>query len=238
MENIENVKLFLKSLDSSLAQYEHALQPLLSRTIDEHLALKSTNIDKIQFLNNFQYVLISTIFSYLKAIGVDTDQHPIKKELVRIKSYMLRAKALDKRASGGQQNKSKQEEEEKNRENKEYLTRTLGIKSGVVGMVKDTSPAISTQSFQGIHKRFKDDDEEEESDDGLEKQQEESPTRENDVKGKKKAKDRKDVGTTTNSENTVLSVSSSARKKKHDKAKTKTKTKTKTKKSGKVTKSL
>lgn len=154
MDNLGNIELYLKSLDQSILQYEPTLEPLLSRTLDEHLAQQSTAQDKIKFLNNFQYVLISTIYSYLKTIGIDTETHPIKKELARVKSYMMRAKNMDN-------NKNDQQNVVEKEKTKEFLTRTLGVKNGDSSTVKDVGPAISSQNFQGTHTRF----EEEEDDD-------------------------------------------------------------------------
>ncbi|KAI5958065.1 hypothetical protein KGF57_002873 [Candida theae] len=159
MENLDNIKLYLKSLDQSLSQYESTLEPLLSRTLDEHLAQQSSPQEKIKFLNNFQYVLISTIYSYLKTIGIDTDTHPIKKELARVKSYMTRAKNVDQKSNQHDEsttNKAK---------TKEFITRTLGVKNGVENTVGNVGPAISTQNFQGTHTKFNDDDVEDDDDD-------------------------------------------------------------------------
>ncbi|KAG5417467.1 hypothetical protein I9W82_005101 [Candida metapsilosis] len=155
MENLDNIKLYLKSLDQSLSQYEPSLEPLLSRTLDEHLAQQPSPQDKIKFLNNFQYVLISTIYSYLKSIGIDTDAHPIKKELSRVKSYMMRAKNMDSKSNETDTTAADKEK------TKEFITRTLGVKNGVENTVSDVGPAISTQNFQGTHTRFTGDDEEE-----------------------------------------------------------------------------
>lgn len=173
MENLDNIKLYLKSLDKSISQYELALEPLLSRTLDEHLAQQTTPQSKITFLNNFQYVLISTIYSYLKTIGIDTDTHPIKKELTRVKSYMMRAKNMDN-------NKNNEQEAIADKaKTKEFLTQTLGVKNGVENTVKDIGPAISTQNFQGTHTKFEDEDhssgEEEEKSELLSKVKQKTP---------------------------------------------------------------
>ncbi|CCG21162.1 hypothetical protein CORT_0A07760 [Candida orthopsilosis Co 90-125] len=162
MDNLGNIELYLKSLDQSILQYEPTLEPLLSRTLDEHLAQQSTAQDKIKFLNNFQYVLISTIYSYLKTIGIDTEVHPIKKELARVKSYMMRAKNMEN-------NKNDEQNVVEKEKTKEFLTRTLGVKNGDASTVKDVGPAISSQNFQGTHTRFEEEEEEEEDDDDDEK---------------------------------------------------------------------
>lgn len=165
MDNTENIKLFLKSLDLSILQYEPTLELLLSKSLDEHLAQQETAKDKIQFLNNFQYVLVSTIYSYLKTIGVNTDEHPIKNELARVKNYMMRAKKLDQNLD----DEMKQKEEDEKRKAKEFITQTLGMKNGAESTLTDTRPAISTKSFQGTHTKF--DNEEETRDDTTRKEQ-------------------------------------------------------------------
>lgn len=165
MDNTENIKLFLKSLDLSILQYEPTLELLLSKSLDEHLAQQETAKDKILFLNNFQYVLVSTIFSYLKTIGVNTDEHPIKNELARVKNYMMRAKKLDQNLD----DEMKQKEEDEKRKAKEFITQTLGMKNGAESTLTDTRPAISTKSFQGTHTKF--DNEEETRDDTTRKEQ-------------------------------------------------------------------
>ncbi|CAK9435538.1 uncharacterized protein LODBEIA_P02650 [Lodderomyces beijingensis] len=151
MDNTTNLNLFLKSLDQAISQYEPTLAPLLSKTIDEHLAACATATAKIHFLNNFQYVLISTVFSYLKSLGVDTDQHPIKKELARVKSYMMRAKALEQNNHAHKDSAKREQDQQRA---KDFIAQTLGRKSGDASTVSDVGPAISTQSFQGKHTRF------------------------------------------------------------------------------------
>ncbi|KAI5951401.1 hypothetical protein KGF54_004475 [Candida jiufengensis] len=146
MENLDNIKLFLKSLDNATTQYESSLTPLLSKSIDEQLALITSPKDKINFLNNYQYILISTIFTYLKVIGVDTDQQPIKKELNRIKSYMMRLQQLNQTQDI--------KKDDTTTTTKEFLKQTLGVKNGNENTVDKVGPAISTQSFQGKHTKF------------------------------------------------------------------------------------
>ncbi|CAI5756728.1 unnamed protein product [Candida verbasci] len=158
MENIENVKLFIRSLDSSISSYENSLTPLLKTNLDDLINTAKTGEDKIQILNNFAYVFISTIYSYLKSIGIDTDSHPIKNELNRVKTYMARYKNY----INGVKNEE-QRQEENQQKTKEFLTNTLGIKNveSLTTTERHSGPAISSESFKGKHTRFKDESESE-----------------------------------------------------------------------------
>ncbi|ABN67700.1 predicted protein, partial [Scheffersomyces stipitis CBS 6054] len=142
MENIENVKLFVKSLDNSVDQLEDALKPVLKKSLAELVAENSTTpFERIKLYNNSAYTLISVIYSYLKTAGVDTDKHPISQELTRIRAYMKRAKELESSTMS-------KEQEQKNAEAKakDFLQKTLA---------NMTSPAISASNFQGKHTKFK-----------------------------------------------------------------------------------
>lgn len=156
MENIENVKLFVKSLDNSVDQLEDALKPVLKKSLAELVAENSTTpFERIKLYNNSAYTLISVIYSYLKTAGVDTDKHPISQELTRIRAYMKRAKELESSTMS-------KEQEQKNAEAKakDFLQKTLGSKingGGAAATANMTSPAISASNFQGKHTKFKED---------------------------------------------------------------------------------
>ncbi|KAI5963258.1 uncharacterized protein KGF55_003050 [Candida pseudojiufengensis] len=152
MENLNNIKIFLKSLDNATSQYESSLTPILSKSIDEQLATITNPKDKINFLNHYQYILVSTIYSYLKVLGVDADQHPIKKELNRVQSYMARYNQLNNQTKIEEKSNSSPSES-----TKEYLQKTLGIKNGNENTVVNNGTAISTQNFSGKHTKFEDD---------------------------------------------------------------------------------
>lgn len=157
MDNIDNVRLFLKSLDSSVGQLEASVEPILKKSLDELVAKSagtSDQVERIKLYNNFTYVLISVLFSYLKSSGVNTDTHPIMKELARIKTYMNRLKDLEK-TSVNQENDDKLNSERA----KEFLQHTLGSKgTGAAAPTKLSSPAISSSNFTGTHTKFKDDE--------------------------------------------------------------------------------
>lgn len=208
MENIENLKLYINSLSQSISAYESALSPLQNKQLSDMIlninttssttsTTSTSEEQQIQILNNFAYLLISTLFSYLKSLGIDTDSHPIKMELSRIKSSMNRLKNI-KNEINGDTNKQEEEEEEKEKlkKLKEYLSRTLGVRD--VGLSVDVksmgTSAISKQNFQGKHIKFDDhDNADEKKDDG----------NKNDLK---KSKNKKSNGTGSSKSNLKLKL--------------------------------
>ncbi|EGW35192.1 uncharacterized protein SPAPADRAFT_58388 [Spathaspora passalidarum NRRL Y-27907] len=153
MENIDNVRLFVQNLDASITNLEESLVPLLKKSLAELTSTPGqSHTDKIKIYNNYAYVLVSTIYSYLKSIGIDTDSHPIKQELTRVKSYMNRLKSLESGEISEEKQKQAAEEQAKS-----FLARTLGVKS--VGGAIDSKTAGPAISFQGTHTKFEDKEE-------------------------------------------------------------------------------
>ncbi|EKV16625.1 Exosome-associated family protein [Penicillium digitatum] len=84
----------LEQLDDNVDDLEDVLQPLLARTI-----LKSSNklpvMDKAKLHVLITYTLESLIFSYLRLHGVNAKQHPVFRELTRVKQYFEKIKVLE-----------------------------------------------------------------------------------------------------------------------------------------------
>lgn len=153
MENIDNVKLFIKSLDGSIDQLKEQLKPIINIQLDELIGINTTKpIEVIKFYNNYLYTLISLIFSYLKTIGVKVEDHPIMNELNRIKAYMKRLKEFELKLL-----KDESKDEKKSDQAKKFLENTLGSKLNGGGAAKPQSlsePAISSSNFKGKHTKF------------------------------------------------------------------------------------
>ncbi|EMG45601.1 LRP1 Exosome complex protein LRP1 [Candida maltosa Xu316] len=166
MDDIKNVKAYIASLSTSITNLSNSLLPLQNKSLSDILADKPSSssndpVAQIQVLNNYSYVLVSTLYSYLKTIGVDVDAHPIKDQLNRVKTSMARYKALQM-GKDHEDELEKKKEEEKRRE-REHLSRTLGVRD--VGAAADqigASAAISKVNFEGKHTKFDDDGEVEE----------------------------------------------------------------------------
>ena len=153
MENIENVKLFVQSLDNSVDQLTEKLEPILKKSLDEKIAASDSQMERIKIYNNYSYVLISILFSYLKTLGINTDQHPIMKELARIKLYMKRYKDLEAKLA------SKDTSKEDAEAARTFIQNTLGTKINGGGAAigsNMSSPAISSSNFAGVHTKFSD----------------------------------------------------------------------------------
>lgn len=135
-EGIEKIKKFLDSLNGSIDDLQDKLQPIIAKSLDEVVAEYESPLEKIEIYNSYSYVLISIVVAYLRSTGVDTTNHPIMKELQRVKQYMEKHKALIAKKNSGDE-----------AETKEYLQKTLGNKP---------EPAISSANFKetGKHKRF------------------------------------------------------------------------------------
>ncbi|KAJ5520532.1 Sas10/Utp3/C1D [Penicillium fimorum] len=84
----------LEQLDDNVDDLEEVLQPILASTL-----LKSSNklpvMDKAKLHVLITYTLESLIFSYLRLHGVDAKQHPVFRELTRVKQYFDKIKALE-----------------------------------------------------------------------------------------------------------------------------------------------
>lgn len=148
MDNIENIKRFLESLNDSLDHLEDKLYPLITQSLDDIVKPIESPIDRIEVYNNYAYLLVSLIYSYLKSTGVSVENHPIMKELDRIKLYTKRHKDLmDNTNNDG-------DKDELDTKSKEYLIKMLG-KSGTTNTVQDSGPAISTTTIKGgTHTKF------------------------------------------------------------------------------------
>ena len=153
MENIDNVKLFVQSLDNSIDQLSEKLEPILKKSLEETIAASASQMERIKIYNNYSYVLISVLFSYLKTLGINTDQHPITKELTRIKLYMKRYKELETKLAKKETSKEDAEAA------RTFIQNTLGTKINGGGAAINsnlTSPAISSSNFSGVHTKFSD----------------------------------------------------------------------------------
>lgn len=149
MENIDNVKGFIRALDSSVDELLLALKPALSVSLEETIAKCNLPQEKIKVYHSYLYCLISILYAYLKSLGVNTDEHPIMKELTRIKESMKKLKDFEESL------KNKKEDSAKNSHDaKEFLQRTLGTTGGAATPDSMKVPAISSASFQGTHTKF------------------------------------------------------------------------------------
>ncbi|KAL4973761.1 Sas10/Utp3/C1D family-domain-containing protein [Aspergillus desertorum] len=84
----------LERLDDDVDDLEEALAPILRSTVVE-TSKKLPVLDKAKFLVMTAYALESLIFSYLRLHGVKATEHPVYRELKRVKQYFDKIKALE-----------------------------------------------------------------------------------------------------------------------------------------------
>lgn len=150
MDDIEDVNLFVESLNTSIGKLHDEIEPILTKPVEEIASGTDSPLDTIKVYNNFSYTLVSLIFSYLKIIGINTSEHPIGEDLNKIKSYMKRLKDMEA-------NLTRQERHKNTDTANDYLVQTLGTKDDKE-QEKEDSPAISRLNFQGTHTKFDDAD--------------------------------------------------------------------------------
>ncbi|KAG7007729.1 exosome complex protein [Physcia stellaris] len=108
MEAVDMVPL-IEQLDDNIDDLEVALSPLCKEALSES-ASKLPLLDKVQLYVLITYAIESIVFSFLRLNGVNAKEHPIFRELTRVKQYFdkinsaesgdsKREAALDKRAA-------------------------------------------------------------------------------------------------------------------------------------------
>ncbi|KAF3390414.1 Nuclear nucleic acid-binding protein C1D [Penicillium rolfsii] len=84
----------LEQLDDNVDELEDALQPLLGSSLNK-MSKNMPIFDKAKIHVLTTYALESLIFSYLRLQGVNALQHPVYREITRVKQYFAKMKALE-----------------------------------------------------------------------------------------------------------------------------------------------
>ncbi|KAI8916655.1 hypothetical protein DFJ77DRAFT_510088 [Powellomyces hirtus] len=80
-----------QNLDRSIARLNGLLQPILERPLDQQLG-KLEVFDRAKLDVLLAFALNSLVFVYLKTQGASTKEHPVKRELDRVKEYFKKLK--------------------------------------------------------------------------------------------------------------------------------------------------
>ncbi|KAI1271000.1 Sas10/Utp3/C1D family-domain-containing protein [Xylaria sp. FL0933] len=83
----------LERLDDAIDNLEEALQPIVDNVTD--VASKLPLLDKAKFYVLTVYSIESMLFSALRLNGVDAKEHPIFKELARVRQYFDKIKNIE-----------------------------------------------------------------------------------------------------------------------------------------------
>ncbi|KAF8419675.1 Sas10/Utp3/C1D family-domain-containing protein [Tirmania nivea] len=93
-----NLKSLVEDLDDHLDDLTDAIEPLLTHSLSES-AYKLPLVDKAKLHVLHVYALESLLFSYLRLNGIKTKDHPIMRELTRVKQYMTKIKDAEENAA-------------------------------------------------------------------------------------------------------------------------------------------
>ncbi|KAI8957485.1 Sas10/Utp3/C1D family-domain-containing protein [Daldinia sp. FL1419] len=88
-----NISPQLDRLDDELDNLENALRPILGNISD--VANKLPLLDKAKLYVLATYSIESMLFSSLRLNGVDAKQHPVFKELARVRQYFDKIKNIE-----------------------------------------------------------------------------------------------------------------------------------------------
>ncbi|KAI0535293.1 Sas10/Utp3/C1D family-domain-containing protein [Xylaria digitata] len=88
-----NILPSLENLDDAVDNLEEALQPLVDNVTD--VASKLPLLDKAKFYVLMTYSIESMLFSTLRLNEVDAKEHPIFKELSRVRQYFDKIKNIE-----------------------------------------------------------------------------------------------------------------------------------------------
>ncbi|KAL2037916.1 hypothetical protein N7G274_009391 [Stereocaulon virgatum] len=88
----------IEQLDDNIDDLEEALEPLMKATLSD-TAAKLPLLDKAQLYVLVAYAIESILFSYLRLNGVNAKEHPVFRELTRLKQYFEKIKAAESAGS-------------------------------------------------------------------------------------------------------------------------------------------
>ncbi|KAL4862923.1 Sas10/Utp3/C1D family-domain-containing protein [Aspergillus spectabilis] len=89
-----NLIPLLERLDDDVDDLEEVLAPIFESTVIE-TSKKLRVLDKAKFHVLLTYTLESLIYSYLRIRGVEAKEHPVFRELTRVKQYSEKIKLLE-----------------------------------------------------------------------------------------------------------------------------------------------
>ncbi|KAJ6247198.1 sun-cor steroid hormone receptor co-repressor [Anaeramoeba flamelloides] len=83
----------LQNFESSLNECEKTLQPILSHSLTE-ISSTLNPLEQAKLNMSLAYTINSLYFMYLKTQGIDPKNHPVKKEIERVKMYIKKIKDI------------------------------------------------------------------------------------------------------------------------------------------------
>lgn len=90
LENDEQIKIKVINVHNSVQKIKN----LLDSAYKENISDKLTTSEKIDYDIFLSYSLNTLYWMYLRTKGIDPNDHEIKDQLHRVKTYMIRAKQV------------------------------------------------------------------------------------------------------------------------------------------------
>ncbi|KAI9733377.1 MAG: hypothetical protein M1834_003461 [Cirrosporium novae-zelandiae] len=91
---VENTLSLLDQLDDDIDNLEDSLKPMLQNALTD-LSSKLPLLDKAKLFVTMTYTIESILFSFIRLQGVNAKEHPIFRELTRVKQYFEKIKAAE-----------------------------------------------------------------------------------------------------------------------------------------------
>lgn len=139
----------LQSLSTSLSDLDKVLAPLLDRPLKDTLGALEDHLQKAKMGIMLAYSICDLIWIFLRTRGIDAADHPVMRELDRIKGYYLKVKEAEAAASGTQQQRTQIDVPAAAR----FIKHSIGSpkERTVQDRTQDQEPLIEV----GMHSRFK-----------------------------------------------------------------------------------
>jgi len=107
MESEKDVVGLLNPISNSIDEIEKHLDPLLGNVSLKEVSDRTSHIENAKLYSALAYTLDSLFFIYLRTKGVSPVDHPIMKELDRVKRYIDKVKNATKKPEIPEVNKNK-----------------------------------------------------------------------------------------------------------------------------------
>ena len=155
-QDMQNIKPYINNLKNRLQTLRPVLQQMVKESLNDKLIIMTSELDKLNLVNNYSYILNSLLFAYMKLLGCKDLDKTIMVELSRCKEYMQKAKNI-------QIKREKTENSNADKQTKLKSTIVASLKQETAVSKKNFQHTISTDNnTKNKHIRFEDNESERE----------------------------------------------------------------------------
>ena len=153
---MQNIKPYINNLKNRLQTLRPVLQQMVKESLNDKLIIMTSELDKLNLVNNYSYILNSLLFAYMKLLGCKDLDKTIMVELSRCKEYMQKAKNI-------QIKREKTENSNADKQTKLKSTIVTSLKQETAVSKRNFRHTISTDNnTKNKHIRFEDNESERE----------------------------------------------------------------------------